>query len=60
MVLQVHDELLFEVPLDETADIEKLVRESMEDVVKLSIPLVADLSFGANWRDLKKVLRVNL
>jgi DNA polymerase I len=52
MVLQVHDELLFEVPTDETAEIETLVRAEMEGVVKLSIPLVADLGFGANWRDL--------
>ncbi|MGO9336911.1 MAG: DNA polymerase I [Terracidiphilus sp.] len=52
MVLQVHDELLFEVPLDETAEIETLVRESMEGVVKLNVPLVADLAFGQNWRDL--------
>ena len=53
MVLQVHDELLFEVPLDETAEIEALVRTEMEGVVKLNVPLVADLGFGANWRDLK-------
>jgi DNA polymerase-1 len=52
MVLQVHDELLFEVPTDETAEIEALVRGEMEGVVKLSVPLVADLGFGANWRDL--------
>jgi DNA polymerase-1 len=52
MVLQVHDELLFEVPKDETAEIEALVRAEMEGVVKLSVPLVADLGFGANWRDL--------
>jgi DNA polymerase-1 len=52
MVLQVHDELLFEVPLDETAEIEKLVRGAMEDVVKLNVPLVADIAFGENWRDL--------
>jgi DNA polymerase-1 len=52
MVLQVHDELLFEVPMDETAEIETLVRAEMESVVKLSVPLVADLGFGANWRDL--------
>jgi DNA polymerase-1 len=52
MVLQVHDELLFEVPVDETAEIEALVRAEMEGVVKLSVPLVADLGFGANWRDL--------
>ena len=53
MVLQVHDELLFEVPADETAEIEALVRAEMEGVVKLSVPLVADLGFGPNWRDLK-------
>jgi DNA polymerase-1 len=52
MVLQVHDELLFEVPTDETAAIETLVRTEMEGVVALSVPLVADLGFGANWRDL--------
>jgi DNA polymerase-1 len=52
MVLQVHDELLFEVPLDETEEVNQLVRASMEGVVKLNIPLVADLGFGDNWRDL--------
>jgi len=52
MVLQVHDELLFEVPLDETAEVEALVRREMEGAVKLEVPLVADLAFGPNWRDL--------
>jgi DNA polymerase-1 len=52
MVLQVHDELLFEVPDDEKDEIELLVREEMEGVVKLNVPLVADLGFGPNWRDL--------
>jgi DNA polymerase-1 len=52
MVLQVHDELLFEVPLDETAEITDLVKTEMEGVVKLGVPLVADLGFGPNWRDL--------
>jgi DNA polymerase-1 len=52
MVLQVHDELLFEVPLDETAEVEALVRAAMEGVVQLNVPLVADIAFGANWRDL--------
>ena len=52
MVLQVHEELLFEVPADETDEIEALVRTEMEGVVKLSVPLVASLGFGANWRDL--------
>jgi DNA polymerase-1 len=52
MVLQVHDELLFEVPAGETAEIEELVRAEMEGVVKLSVPLVAHIGFGPNWRDL--------
>jgi len=52
MVLQVHDELLFEVPTDETAEITALVKAEMEGVVKLNVPLVADLAFGENWRDL--------
>ena len=54
MVLQVHDELLFEVPLDETAEIAALVQAEMEGVVKLKVPLVADVGVGANWRDLKR------
>ena len=52
MVLQVHDELLFEVPADETDEAADLVRTEMEGVVKLSVPIVADLGFGPNWRDL--------
>jgi DNA polymerase I len=53
MVLQVHDELLFEVPLKETDEVRELVRSEMEGVVELEVPLVADLAFGPNWRDLK-------
>ena len=52
MLLQVHDELLFEVPAEETAEVEALVRTEMEGAVKLNVPLVADLGFGPNWRDL--------
>jgi DNA polymerase-1 len=52
MVLQVHDELLFEVPGAETSEVETLVRKEMEGVVKLDIPLVADIAVGSNWRDL--------
>lgn len=53
MVLQVHDELLFEVPEDETEPISKLVKHEMENVIELSVPIEADLSFGQNWRDMK-------
>ena len=53
MVLQVHDELLFEVSASETAEVEELVRTEMEGVVKLNVPLIADLKSGGNWRDMK-------
>ncbi len=53
MVLQVHDELLFEVPLDEIEAAGALVRAEMEGVAQLHVPLVADLAFGPNWRDMK-------
>jgi DNA polymerase-1 len=53
MVLQVHDELLFEVPLAETEEVAVLVRAEMEGVVQLKVPIVAHMAFGPNWRDLK-------
>jgi len=53
MVLQVHDELLFEVPKEETEVITKLVKEAMENVIKLRVPIVADLHYGYNWRDME-------
>ena len=53
MVLQVHDELLFEVPLEESVEVEALARAEMEGVVKLKVPLEAHIAFGPNWRDLK-------
>jgi DNA polymerase-1 len=52
MVLQVHDELLFEVPAAEKEEVEELVCSEMEGVIKLNVPLLADLGFGPNWRDL--------
>jgi DNA polymerase-1 len=52
MILQVHDELLFEVPDSEREEVEVLVRTEMEGVIQLNVPLVADLGFGPNWRDL--------
>jgi len=52
MVLQVHDELLFEVPQDEEDAIVPIVKDAMENVIELRVPIVADLSFGHNWRDM--------
>ena len=53
MILQVHDELLFEAPHDEIDRLRPLVREAMENVRELAIPLVVDLKAGPNWRDMK-------
>jgi DNA polymerase-1 len=53
MILQVHDELVFEVPADETRVVENVVREKMEKVSPLSIPLKVHLGWGANWAEAK-------
>jgi DNA polymerase-1 len=53
MILQVHDELLFEVPHAEIDPLRKLARHAMESVYKLAVPLVVDLKAGPNWRDMK-------
>lgn len=52
MTLQVHDELVFDVPQDEVETVSALVRHEMEHVIELSVPLVADIGIGPNWRDL--------
>jgi DNA polymerase-1 len=53
MILQVHDELLFEGPEEEIPRLTKLVKEVMENVYKLSVPLIVDTKVGYNWRDMK-------
>ncbi len=55
MLLQVHDELVFEVPTKEVKKVAKAIKEIMERVFKLSVPLEVDVSLGNNWRDLKKI-----
>jgi DNA polymerase-1 len=53
MLLQVHDDLLFEVPENEIELMRGLVREKMESVHKLNVPLLVELGVGPNWRDVK-------
>ena len=53
MLLQVHDELVFEAPPDEVERLSKLVKSSMEAVCRLEVPLIADIGVGDNWRDAK-------
>ncbi len=49
MILQVHDELVLEVPLAEKSHVEHLVRQEMEGALKLKCPLKVDLGWGKNW-----------
>jgi DNA polymerase I len=52
MTLQVHDELVFEVPEKEVETMQSLVREQMEKVHTLAVPLLVEMEVGPNWRDL--------
>jgi len=53
MILQVHDELLFEGPQKEIPRLTKLVKEVMEGVHALRVPVLVDTKVGSNWRDMK-------
>jgi DNA polymerase-1 len=54
MLLQVHDELVFEVPPHEVEAMSQLVREHMENVAALQVPLVVDIGVGPNWLEAKR------
>jgi DNA polymerase-1 len=54
MLLQVHDELVFEVPPEEVEAMTQLVREHMENVVALRVPLLVDIGVGPNWLEAKR------
>jgi DNA polymerase-1 len=53
LILQVHDELVLECPEREAEEVGSLVRDAMESAAALSVPLVADVGIGVNWRDAK-------
>jgi DNA polymerase-1 len=53
MTLQVHDELVFEIPEAEVDRVKRLVREQMQNVHPLTVPLLVEIGVGANWRDLQ-------
>jgi len=52
MILQVHDELLFEAPTKERGKLEKLVQEEMGRRPQTAVPIVVEIGAGPNWRDL--------
>ena len=49
MILQVHDELVFDVPKYEIDEIKILIKKEMENAFKLEVPLVVDIGIGSNW-----------
>ncbi len=51
MILQIHDELIFEVPNEELHSVSQLVRTTMENVMPLRVPLVVDIHIGKNWKE---------
>ena len=53
LIMQVHDELIVETPLEEKETVEKLLRSGMESVMNLSVPLKAEVSTGGNWNECK-------
>ncbi|MDY2770581.1 MAG: DNA polymerase, partial [Eubacteriales bacterium] len=53
LILQVHDELIVEAPIDELDAVRALLLDGMESVVHLSVPLKAELSTGGNWNECK-------
>lgn len=59
MVLQVHDELVFEVPAGEVAKVGEFIRQEMNSVYALAVPLKTDVSVGPNWEEQEKITRLH-
>jgi len=55
MLLQVHDELVFEVPESEATSVAKILKDIMENVEKVGVPIVVDVKMGKNWEEMEKV-----
>lgn len=53
LILQVHDELIVETFEEELDQVKKIVKEEMENVIKLEVQLIADISIGKSWYDAK-------
>ena len=53
LLVQVHDELVLEVPAGEKDEVEQLLKDTMEHIVDLSVPLVVDIHSGVNWEEAK-------
>ncbi len=56
LILQVHDELLFECDPSNVKEVGKMVKEKMENALKLSVPVIVDLKVGQNWGEMKPII----
>ncbi|MDI3533887.1 MAG: polymerase [Thermosediminibacterales bacterium] len=55
LLLQIHDELVFDVPKQELEEVSRLIKTNMEGAVTLAVPLKVDMKIGSNWMEMKKV-----
>lgn len=55
MIMQVHDELVFDVPRNEADKMKKIIKDGMEKVIDLKVPVEAHLEMGKNWLDMERV-----
>jgi DNA polymerase-1 len=55
MILQVHDELVFEVPETEVAGVAAHIRVAMQTMVDVGVPLLVEAKVGKNWEEMKKI-----
>ena len=53
IILQVHDEMMLEAPLDEVEEVKEILKNCMENACKLNVPLIAEVSEATNWYDCK-------
>jgi len=55
LIIQIHDELIFDVPAEELSDVKTIVKEHMEKALKLSVPIKVNIKCGKNWADAKEI-----
>lgn len=53
IVLQVHDEMMIEAPIEETQEVKDIIKKEMESAIELKVPLIADVSEAGNWYECK-------
>jgi DNA polymerase-1 len=55
LIIQIHDELIFDVPGEELDQVEALVKKHMEEAIALKVPIRVNIAYGKNWGELKAI-----